>query len=123
VTTLDLDLSGEELVARRFEACRRARGLSPSAPFVWDHGVGLDELEEAIDCAIYRRERYRLWYGRHASHWPEHARERMAQALGEVEALRLELRHEPLVHGGIGSRVEPRSAIVERGASVVRETA
>jgi hypothetical protein len=35
------------------------------------------------------------------SHWPEVAHERMAQALGEVEALRLELRIGPLAEGGI----------------------
>jgi hypothetical protein len=55
------------------------------------------------------------------SHWPEVAHERMAQALGEVEALRLELRIGPLAEGGIGSRVEPRSAIVgQRGAPLPR---
>jgi hypothetical protein len=82
--------------------------------------VGVDELEELIDAAIYRRERYRAWYGRSSASWPEHARERMAQALGEVEALRLELRHGPLVAGGIRSRAEPRSASLgQRGAPVL----
>jgi hypothetical protein len=116
----DLDLSVEELLARRFEAGRRARGLARGAPFAWDWGVGLDELEELLDAAIYRRERYRAWYGRDPARWPEHTHERLAQALSEVEALRLELRIGPLAVGGIASRVEPRSAIVgQRGAPLV----
>lgn len=112
-----LDLSTEELLERRFWAGRRARGLAPDAPFSWDRGVGLDELEELLDAAIYRCERYRLWYGRDRARWPEIAVARLDQALGEVEALPLELRHGPLAEGGIRSRVEPRSAIVgQRGA-------
>jgi len=116
----DLELSVEELLVRRFEAGRRARGLAPGAPFAWDRGVGLDELEELVDAAIYRRERYRAWYGRDASRWPEVAHERLAQAMGEVEALRLELRIGPLAldgAGGISGRVERRSAnLGQRGA-------
>jgi hypothetical protein len=92
----DLDLDAAELVERRWRAGRRARGLAPEAPFRWDREpVGLDELEELVDAAIYRRERYRAWYGRDASRWPALAVERLAHALGEVEALRLELRHGP----------------------------
>ena len=96
----ELDLSTEELLARRFEVGRRARGLAADAPFTWDRGPGLDELEELVDAAIYRRERYRLWYGRDRAGWPEHAHEGVAQALAEVEALRLELRHGPLAVDG-----------------------
>ncbi len=115
----DLDSSAEELLARRFAEGRRARRLAADAPFAWDRGVGLDELEELLDAAMYRRERYRLWYGRDPAHWPEHARERLAEALGQVEALRLELRHGPLTEGGIPGRVEPRSTNVgQRGAPV-----
>jgi hypothetical protein len=99
VTAPDLDLSVEEMLNRRYEAGRRERGRDPAAAFTWDRGPGLDELEELIDAAIYRREGYRGWYGRDPTRWPEVARERMEQALGEVEALRLELRHGPLVAG------------------------
>jgi hypothetical protein len=121
VTAPDLDRSVEELLAERYAAGRRERGLGPEAPFRWDRGVGIDELEELLDAAIYRRERYRLWYGRDVARWPEHAHERLAQALGAVEALRLELRIGPLAEGGIGSRVEPRSAIVgQRGVPLPR---
>jgi hypothetical protein len=55
VTAPDLDLSVEELLAQRYAAGRRERGLGAEAPFAWDRGVGVDELEELIDAAIYRR--------------------------------------------------------------------
>ena len=105
----DLDLSVEELFANRFEAGRRARGLAPGAPFEWVRGVGLDELEELLDVVAYRRARYLEWYGRPAR-WPEVAHERMAQALGEVEALRLELRIGPLALDGAGGIWSQRGA-------------
>ncbi len=115
----DLDASTEELLARRFAEGRRARRLAADAPFAWDRGIGLDELEELLDAAIYRRERYRAWYGRDPARWPEHARERLAEALGQVEALRLELRHGPLVQGGIRSQVESRSSNLEQPGAPV----
>ena len=43
--------------------------------------IGLDELEELVDAAIYRRERYRTWYGRDLATWPGVAWELFEHAL------------------------------------------
>jgi hypothetical protein len=85
------------LLARRWREGRRARGLEERAPFVWDRPelVGLDELEELFDAAIYRRERYRAWYGDTEAAWPAAARDRLQHAHSEIEALRAELRLGP----------------------------
>jgi hypothetical protein len=92
-----LELDAHELVELRWDAGRRASGLAPDAPFALDRPelVGLDELEELVDAAIHRRERYRLWYGSNPSRWPPLAVARLAHAIAEVEALRLELRYGP----------------------------
>ena len=105
----DLEVPLDALLDARWRAGRAARGLSPSAPFVWDRPecIGLDEIEELLDVAIYRRERYRAWYGRDERAWPAVAWERWHHALAEIEALRAELRVGPL------SGREPR-----RGAEV-----
>lgn len=93
-----LDLSVDELLALRWRAGRRARGLDQRAPFRWDRpeAIGLDELEELLDAAIYRRERYVEWYGADIATWPAVAWERLQHAHGEIESLRAELRLGPL---------------------------
>lgn len=99
------DLPLDELIARRWRAGRRARGLDQRAPFRWDRpeAIGFDELEELVDAAIYRRERYRAWYGDDVAHWPAVAWDRLQHARGEIESLRAELRLGPL------SKREPRA--------------
>lgn len=96
-----LPASAQELLDRRWRMGRAERGLAPDAPFAWDRPerVGLDELEELADAAIYRRERYRCWYGRDPAAWPEPARLRMDAAVGAIEDLLAELRCGPLGRG------------------------
>lgn len=93
-----LPASAHELLDRRWRMGRAERGLSPDAPFTWDRPerIGLDELEELADAAIYRRERYRAWYGRDTAAWPEPVRERMDAAVLAIEDLLAELRCGPL---------------------------
>lgn len=90
--------SAEELVERRWRAGRAERGLPSDAPFAWDRPelVGLDEAEELADALVYRRERYRLWYGADPSCWPAPARERMEAAQRVLDDLLNELRCGPL---------------------------
>jgi len=84
-----------ELIRARFDAGRAERGLTDE-PFVWDHPeLGVDELQELIDAAIYRCERYRAWYGTNESRWPYSAWERMQAATAAIEELRVELKHGP----------------------------
>lgn len=98
IATDALTLTLDELLERRWRQGRRARGLDERAPFRWDRpeAIGLDELEELLDAAIYRRERYRAWYGDDAAAWPAVVWDRLQHARGEIESLRAELRLGPL---------------------------
>lgn len=98
---VSLPESAHALLDARWRMGRAERGLPLDAPFAWDRPerIGLDELEELADAAIYRRERYRAWYGRDPAAWPEPARLRMDAAVGAIEDLLAELRCGPLGRG------------------------
>lgn len=112
---LDLDAEADALVALLFG---EALGCFAEAPLAWDRPerVGEDELEELLDAAIYRRERYRAWYGADVAGWPAVAWERWRHARAEIEALRAELRLGPL------DAREPRRGRTEGGVSPGRSS-
>ena len=86
------------LIEQRYDRGRRERGRAEGEPFRWDRPelIGLDEIEEAADLYIYKRERYRLWYGPTPDAWPYPARQRLDDALHAIEDLLAELRHGPI---------------------------
>lgn len=85
-----------ELIRDRYGAGRAERGLTDE-PFRWDHPeVGVDELEELLDAAIYRRERYREWYGHDESKWSYVAWQRLHEAIAAIDTLIAELKLGPL---------------------------
>ena len=97
---MTLPSDARALIAERYERGRRERGRAENDPFRWDRlPVGIDEAEELADAWIYRRERYRTWYGPRADDWPYVARQRLDAALHALEDLLAELRHGPLVTG------------------------
>lgn len=49
-----------------------------------------------VDAYIYRRERYRTWYGTRADAWPFAARQRLADAERALQDLLHELRCGPI---------------------------
>jgi hypothetical protein len=104
-----------DLIRSRWEAGRIERGLAVGAPFQWDNPeLGVDELEELVDAWIYRRERYRVWYGTDESTWPYIAFERLQEATAAIESLRAELKRGPL---GSGSAPE-----THRVSGLLRQT-
>lgn len=85
-----------ELMDERWGRGRAERGLT-TEPFRWDNDeVGVDELEELLDAAIYRRERYKFWYGPDVATWPYVAWERLQEAIGAIDTLIAELKLGPL---------------------------
>jgi hypothetical protein len=102
-----LPSDARELIQQRFEAGRRERGRAEGEPFRWDREpIGADEIEELADAYVYRRERYRLWYGPTVDRWPFPARQRLDDALHALEDLLAELRHGPIEAGDTVERRE-----------------
>lgn len=94
---MTLPTDAHELIQQRYDRGRRERGRAEGEPFAWDRlPVGIDEAEELADAFIYRRERYRLWYGPKPDAWPFPARQRLDDALHSIEDLLAELRCGPL---------------------------
>ena len=91
------DSTALELAEERWERGRVERGLEVGAPFHWDNDeVGVDEIEELVDAFIYRRQRYREWYGLDTQKWPYVAWERLQEAIGAIDTLIAELKLGPL---------------------------
>jgi len=91
---MTLPNDARELIEQRYQRGRRERGRAEGEPFQWDRlPVGADEAEELADAFIYKRERYRQWYGSRTDEWPFVARQRLDQVLHALEDLLAELRH------------------------------